>query len=68
MGIVVPQYTLFALSWMDPIRGIRGVLRNLSRGGGLHFSFPGGAQHRSGPENHLKSIDFSGPGGLSPPP
>ena len=35
--------------------------------GGLHFFlFPGGAQHPLGPENPLKSIDFTGPGGLAP--
>ena len=27
---------------------------------------PGGAQHPLGPENPLKSIDFTSPGGLSP--
>ena len=43
----------------------RGIFRNLSRGG-LHF-FPGGAQHPLGPENPLKSIDFTGPwGSLAP--
>ena len=26
----------------------------------------GGAQHPFGPENPLKSIDFTGPGGLNP--
>ena len=30
------------------------------------FLFPGGAQHPLGPENPLKSLDFTGPGGLSP--
>jgi len=46
----------------------RGVFRNLSRG--LHyFFFPGEAQHMLGPENPLKSIDFTGPGGgVSPHP
>jgi len=41
----------------------RGVLRNLSRGGGLKFFYlsGGGAQHPLGPENPLKSIDFTGP-------
>ena len=42
------------------------------KGGGLtFFSFHGGAQHPLGPENPLKSIDFTGPvqgGGLSPLP
>jgi len=36
----------------------RGVVRNVSRGGGLIF-FPVGGQHPFGPENPLKSIDFS---------
>ena len=32
--------------------------------GGLNFfNFPGGAQHPWGPENRLKSKDFTGPGG-----
>ena len=43
---------------------LRGVFRNLSKGGGLEmFSFHGGAKHPLGPENPLKSIDFTGPGG-----
>ena len=42
----------------------RGVFRNLFRGGlKFFFSFQGGAQHPLGPENPLKSIDFTGPGG-----
>ena len=42
----------------------RGVFRNLSRGGGLNFFLsPGGAQHPLGPENPMKSIEFTGPGG-----
>jgi len=40
----------------------RGVFRNLSRRG-LHFFLSReGAQHSLGPENPLKSIDFTGPG------
>ena len=39
---------------------ISGVFTNLSRGGG------GGAQLLLVPENPLKSIDFTGPGGLAP--
>ena len=35
--------------------------------GGLNFlSFQGGGGCPLGPENPLKSIDFTGPGGLSP--
>ena len=51
-----------------------GVFRSLSKGGGLKlfFFFPGEAQHPLGPENPLKLIDFTGPGGWlsphSPPP
>ena len=38
----------------------RGVVRNLSMGGGAYFFFlfRGGTQHLMGPENLLKSIDF----------
>jgi len=37
--------------------------------GGLKFYYLSrGAQHPLGPENPLKSIDFTGPGGLSPQP
>ena len=51
------------------IRQILGVFRNLSRGGLKFISLSRGAQHLLGPENPLKSIDFTGPGGeLSPPP
>ena len=50
---------------------VRGVFR-ICPGGWLQlFIFPrcgGGTQHLFGPENPLKSIDFTGPGGgLSPP-
>ena len=50
----------------------RGVFRNLSREGVLiFFSFQGEAQHPLGPENPLKSINFTGPGGglapIAPP-
>ena len=34
--------------------------------GRIQEFFQGGAQHPLGPENPLKSIDFTGPGGLSP--
>ena len=47
--------------------GDRSVVRNLSRKGLNFFSFQVGAQQPSGPENSLKTIDFTGPGkGLSP--
>ena len=37
--------------------------------GGLNFFFnQGGLQHPLGPENSLKSIDFTGPGGSLAPP
>ena len=39
---------------------------NLFRGGGLNFFLSRGAQHPLGHENPLKSIDFTGPGRLSP--
>jgi len=43
----------------------------LSRGGLKFFLFSGGAQHPLGPENPLKSIDFTGSGGglapITPP-
>ena len=47
----------------------RGVFRNSSREASIFFSFQrggAGAQHPLGHENPLKSIDFTGPGGLSP--
>ena len=48
----------------------RSVFRNLSRGGLNFLSLL--SQHSLGPENPLKSIDFTGPGGglslKSPPP
>ena len=47
--------------------GDRSVVRNLSRKGAYFFLFQVGAQQPSGPENSLKTIDFTGPGrGLSP--
>jgi len=48
-----------------PARGIQEFVR---RGFNYLFIFPGegGAQHPLGPESPLKSIDFTGPGGLSP--
>jgi len=48
--------------WRD-IALNRGIFRNLSKGGFNFFLFPGGAQHLLGPENPLKSIDFTSPGG-----
>ena len=39
-------------------------IQEFVQGGGLNFFlFPGGAQHPLGPENPLKSKDFTGPGG-----
>ena len=43
-------------------------IRNLNRGGLNFILFPRGAQHPLGPENPLKSIEFTGPGRLSPHP
>ena len=47
---------------------IRGVFRNLNRGGGLNFIlFPRGAQHPLGPENPLKSLVQGGLAPIAPP-
>ena len=35
-------------------------------GGGVNFFISWRALHPLGPENPLKSIDFTGPGGLKP--
>ena len=46
---------------------VHGRNQEFVQGGGLHFFlFPGGAHHPLGPKNPQKSIDFTGPGGLSP--
>ena len=42
--------------WSEAYSGICPV------GGLIFFIFPGGAQHPLGPENPLKSIEFTGPG------
>ena len=43
---------------------IQGRIQEFVQGGGLNFFlFQGGAQHPLGPENPLKSIDFTGPAG-----
>ena len=46
---------------------IQGLSQEFGQGGGLNIFYKGKAQHPSGPENPLKSIDFTGQGGgLSP--
>ena len=66
MGIDVNQTYAYS-PFKEPLTfRIRGVFRNLSRGG-LKFFFQGGGSAPVGHENPLKSIDFTGQGGgLSP--
>ena len=49
---------------------VSGMLSVICLGGLNFFSFQGAltAQHMLGPENPLKSIDFTGLGGFTPPP
>ena len=47
---------------------LQGRIQEFVQGGYIFsFSFQGGTQHPLGPENPLKSIDFTGSGGAYPP-
>ena len=51
----------------DKLSRVPGAYSEICPGGAYIFFFPGGgAQQPLGHENPLKSIDFTGPGGLSP--
>ena len=49
--------------WSRPDSFSAGAYSGICPGGLIFLTFQGGAQHLLGPENFLKLIDFTGPGG-----
>ena len=68
-NLVIWKKNLLEIKAQNERSSSSGAYSGIWTGGGLNFIlFPRGAQHPLGPENPLKSIEFTGPGRLSPHP
>ena len=61
------MFKFVCLSVHNSVTSVQGRIQELVQGGLKLCSFQGGAQHPLEPDNPLKLIDFTGPGGFLAP-